>query len=741
MLIYLSFFSGGILLLLVLPRPYTGLIFAGLVALSFGIALISGAMNVLPSQWRVIQPIRQRILAVFAANRAGLAQAAACAAVCAIVVSAWLFRPAPDEALLPDALLFLFVGGLALGAALSLSRVSTGAVIPLHAQISRLQIRVKPLAFGVLALALLTEINAQIIGVVPLASISHHLQFILFVLGIMLVVVGLGGATFPRRFPAIRWRSTLLALAIVAAAVIIRAWALNDSLRVFVDEIHFTDVMRLFYAPDNPVQLLHPMSEIAPFSRLFAYGQAMTSLWLGRDFAGLRAFSVPLGALQVLALYALAKELFDRKTGFLAALLLAAFPPHIHFSRLGQNMIADPLFGLLALLFLTRALKHGRQIDYALAGGMLGLTQYFYEAGKLLIPALVISWLVGGWLVARVRPSLRGVMVMFAAATLVAAPLYWTVQGSAGLAFSSRFRDAGLAPDYFADMVREGNFHLYLRRLADAFLVYIHTPEIGLLYYGGATPLLLSVVVPLFLLGVFYALWRVRSFGMLLPLLWVLGAGFGSSLMLQSTVYARYVIVLPALSLLAAIGLRYALPLVWPLSFDRRFQFPVMLALALSLGVFQINYYFGAHLTYLDRQTRPVTDFYDAVLRSRDFPPGTIIHFIGNPKVDDRFARGILAYFVPRICLDTDDPAPDQFCLYSHAPEDITPAYLHEYFPRNRPHAFFIAPADAAVVGRLRRVFYLRPPVFSPYDVPVDKQFVLYFAPVIPGYTGEANHP
>ena len=111
---------------------------------------------------------------------------------------------------------------------------------------------------------------------------------------------------------------------------------------------------------------------------------------LGRNLEGLRILSVIVGTLGIPALYFLAKELFDRKTALLAALMPGRFPPHIQFSRIALNNIVDPLFGTLALAFLVRGLKYNRPLDYALSGAALGLTQYFYEGGRLLFPALIL---------------------------------------------------------------------------------------------------------------------------------------------------------------------------------------------------------------------------------------------------------------------------------------------------------------------------------------------------------------
>jgi 4-amino-4-deoxy-L-arabinose transferase-like glycosyltransferase len=68
------------------------------------------------------------------------------------------------------------------------------------------------------------------------------------------------------------------------------------------------------------------------------------------------------------------------------------FPPHIQFSRIALLHIADPLFGVLALWFLIRAIRSNRRLDWVLMGVSLGMTQYFFEAGRLFTGALILAW-------------------------------------------------------------------------------------------------------------------------------------------------------------------------------------------------------------------------------------------------------------------------------------------------------------------------------------------------------------
>jgi 4-amino-4-deoxy-L-arabinose transferase-like glycosyltransferase len=422
----------------------------------------------------------------------------------------------------------------------------------------------------------------------------------------------------------------------------------------------------------------------------------------------------------------------------LAALLLAVFPPHIHFSRLGLNNVADPLFGTLALAFLARGWKGGRRMDYALGGAALGLTQYFYEGGRLLYPALAAAWLVGlslqrprsahprqterpvalplsagknrGW------AEWRGIAIALLAALVVAAPVYLALVGSPETV-NPRMAQAGLGADYFRHLVSAGDGELWRAQawhLAYPLLAAVYLPDTSW-FYGDRRSLLLPSLVPALLIGAGVAIWRWREPGALLLLLWLGGTALGLSLLVESASAPRLVVLFPALALLAALGIRSVAGLVML----PRTRTPVVIgvgALVAALCAGQIRTYFGPYLENYNAQIRFERDGEDAVFRALNFPAGTQVHIVD---------RVLLWNFNVGTMLDFWDADLKVEVVY---PDDLTDDVL-DALPRDVDHAFFIDPDDHAVMARLQAHFALEPPQYSPFNVPQYRQFVLYYAP------------
>ena len=81
---------------------------------------------------------------------------------------------------------------------------------------------------------------------------------------------------------------------------------------------------------------------------LWFYVQAASLRVFGDSVVGLRMISALLGAATIPALYVFARRPFGARVALSAAALLALYHVHIHFSRIGLNNVADPLFALLA---------------------------------------------------------------------------------------------------------------------------------------------------------------------------------------------------------------------------------------------------------------------------------------------------------------------------------------------------------------------------------------------------------
>lgn len=564
------------------------------------------------------------------------------------------------------------------------------------------RLRNASLPAGALCLLLLALLNG------PAFESSPHAQFALLTGGVGLLAWGFGGG-MTARWRGMKW--ALLAILLLAAAL--RLWNLEHAVHFYVDEGNFVEgILRL--RADSTLRLMGPFNYVAAFTWVYPYLQWASAEALGSSLLALRAVSAAFGVLTVAALYRLGAALFSSRVGLLAALALAVLPPHLHFSRLGLNNIADPLFGVLALACLAQGMKRGRWQDYALAGLMLGLTQYFYEGGRLLYPALALLW---GLMAARAWGArLRHLALMAFVAAWVALPVYYTLLAW-DISLSTRLQRRGFEAGYWRDLLlRPGALLPHLRdHVLAPFLHYVALPDGGAFFYGGHTALLLPHIVPVWMAGIVAGLRRSVA-GALLPLLWLALVALGNSLIRDSVWTARYVAAFPALALLVGVGLDAALNFLSKNSKLQRRGVKLQKALLIFFfALSQIAYYFGPHLSAYQTQIRPHHDQQDIVFRLRDLPPKTRVYWI----TDDPDVWMPLLVFLTRYW-GMPDFAPER--IY---PDAITGREGLDSLDPDVAHAFFIEQEDQRTQDYLRARFGLGEPVYSPYNVPREKQYVL----------------
>ncbi|MEO8609425.1 MAG: glycosyltransferase family 39 protein [Chloroflexota bacterium] len=568
---------------------------------------------------------------------------------------------------------------------------------------------------GILCLTLLALINGADSG--SLATITHPLQFALFYAGLALIVWGFSGgragfAAYRQPVDDTPWtrREIALLAGIASFALGLRLWALETSIHSLVDELNpINEILAMWTNPT--LKILQPLDIFTPYPRLMASWQAASTLLLGRNLTALRLPSAVLGTLTVIAVYMLGRTLFNRRTALIAALLLAVFPPHIHFSRLGLVNIADPLFGTLALAFFARGLRFGRNLDWVLGGAALGLTQYFYEGGRLLFPVVIVLWLALYMFrhradFARLR---RGLLIAGIVAALVAAPVYYTLAQMHSAA-AERMNYMALTPAFWARvLVSPPNspiFDLFVRHTADPLLIFINRAELST-YYGGDQPLILAYLLPALLLGALVSLRRGR-----LLILWFLAVWMGNFLLVDSAVSTRYLVVFPAIVLIMALGID-AVSARLPIAL-RRWLIPAYMVIC-SVG--QITYYFGPHLDTFNQRIRLSIDTDDAIFRAAALPAGTQVYLLGS-HVDRTadYAQSMLRYLADDIHL-TFLPSLDGF-NYAQ--------------PSHQSYAFLIPPDDSNSAQQLASHFALPAPQFTPYAVPRARTYTLYFFPTAP---------
>jgi len=121
----------------------------------------------------------------------------------------------------------------------------------------------------------------------------------------------------------------------------------------------------------------------------------------GQTVEAIRLHSAVIGVLSVLATYGLVRQLWGQRAALIAAALLATFHYHIHYSRTAINAIYDALFVALVFGWLWRGWLTGRRVPWLMAAVAIGLTQFFYVGGRLIVLEVIVLGLF--WLIREPR--------------------------------------------------------------------------------------------------------------------------------------------------------------------------------------------------------------------------------------------------------------------------------------------------------------------------------------------------
>jgi len=401
------------------------------------------------------------------------------------------------------------------------------------------------------------------------------------------------------------------------------------------------------------------------------YWQAAWFKLVGDGVVGLRLPWAVVGVLTVLGTYLLVRELFDRSLAFLTAFLLATYHFHIHYSRLGSNQVADPLFMVWALYFLVLGWRRevagavkaqmGPRWSWALSGLIAGLGFYFYAGSRqvLVIMLAVLVWaaltdrdflprqmsnllvLLGGFLVS------VGPMALLA----LRDPANFNARVNAVGIFQSGWleREMGVTGRSAASLLGE--------QLRKAFLAFNFYKD-RVSWYGPRTiPLMDFFASILFVFGLAASIarmlkWRYAVFVIWFVVVIVLGGALtenppSSQSLVSSAVPAVFFVAIALRKLAAA--LRDLLR--WP----ELGRHAIAVALAAVLAFISVRFYFGdyqASWVYGNANAEVATrvGYY-----LRDLGPGWEEYFFGVPRMYADFgSTPFIARGVPLI--DVWDP-------------------------------------------------------------------------------------
>lgn len=243
---------------------------------------------------------------------------------------------------------------------------------------------------------------------------------------------------------------------------------------------------------------------------------APTVALFGNTSFGLRLMWVLVGTASVLVTFLLVRELKGTRLALFTAALVATYHYHIHYSRLGSNQISDTLLVGLTLFFLMRAYSRGKWLDWALAGVVAGIGQYFYAGGRLalVLGLLLITYL---WIQDRFKVSrgkLVGVGIFIIAALVAGGPMFAYAINHPN-DYNARANQIGILQNGWLanETLRTGKpqAEILLDQFWRAALSFNAYPDrTG--WYGLDAPLLDRLSGTLFILGIFSAtLWSLRD--------------------------------------------------------------------------------------------------------------------------------------------------------------------------------------------------------------------------------------
>lgn len=453
---------------------------------------------------------------------------------------------------------------------------------------------------------------------------SIHLQMMLMVFGVITWAYAFG--EFHLQFR----REHIMVIAIAIIAFVIRTYELENIFRNFYDELSFIGNVNLIRS-DN-ISLLTPVNNA--FSNIFPYMQYLTREAMGPSLLSLRLPSAIFGTIGIVGIYALSKHFLPKNIAFLSMFILAIFPLHIHFSRLGLNNIAGSTLGIWGFVYILNGIKSGKISDFAIGGLLFGMTHYFYEVDRLFFSAFFILWIFWICIVNKDNREIAKLSIVTVITMIVIAiPMYYTL-ASNGYPIFERVKETQQS---------------VLQINPDILMQYLHTTANDV-FYRSNNPQVPLIFIPCFLAGFSYLLLKIKTRGgsLLVGILVLMALGNGLVDDSFSPMSSRYVTAYSIISIVIAIGMHISYRIIQD-RFSRNLKWVAVIFVAV-IGFSQVQYYFNVSVKmFYEHQFNRLTEKYEPepfidemILRAMQFEDQTILYI-----VTDAITPSELLYDVP----------------------------------------------------------------------------------------------
>jgi hypothetical protein len=221
-------------------------------------------------------------------------------------------------------------------------------------------------------------------------------------------------------------KDLIIQLSVLAAGLFFFVPFLGNAFLFDWDELNFAEAAREMLASGNVLQVqinFQPFWEKPP---LFFWLQALSMTMFGVGEFAARFVDALCGALTLLVVYRIGKNVFDRRFGLLwAGAFLGSFLPHLFF----KSGIIDPVFNLFIFLGIYFVFKGEKSDGRAAGTGALSIAGVFLGLATLTkgpVAILIAMLCVGAyWALGRFKPYLSVKGVAGCAAAAVAVSLAW----------------------------------------------------------------------------------------------------------------------------------------------------------------------------------------------------------------------------------------------------------------------------------------------------------------------------
>jgi 4-amino-4-deoxy-L-arabinose transferase-like glycosyltransferase len=430
---------------------------------------------------------------------------------------------------------------------------------------------------------------------------------------------------------------------------------------------------------------------------------APTVALFGNTIFGLRLIWALVGTASIPVTYLLVKELKGTRLALFVTILVTTYHYHIHFSRLGSNQVSDTLLVGLTLLFLMRGYLRGKLLDWALAGVVAGIAQYFYAGGRLaviLVVFLVVYFFVlDGFKISRTH--LLGLIIFLIALVVAAGPMF-----SYAIRFPNEYHtranQTGVIQSGWleneANLLGVTQAEVLLDQFKRAALAFNAYPD-RISWYLLEGPLLDRVSGILFIVGVISAsFWSMRDRRLAPMVAWWWGAILSGGMLTIATPQSQRLITasIPTMFFVA-----FAIDQI---SAAVRQQIRPQAGLAFSvlmiglISIISINLYFfefSPKRRYGGPHALIATIISEKVLE--DPGPDPEIYFFGAPRMYAEF--GTMRYLIPDVTkidildplespYNPDPPPQGDFLWFIFLPERLDELqYVQQSFPGGHTEA------------------------------------------------------